>query len=451
MLPPAPRRPIRSRWHGPVAACRPLLAGLPAVAALLPQVARAADVTVELHATGGLSAQVQATSRQDDAHLCALSPQPNGRPAFLLVYGKPADATLLDPQHPGLVLTIADARPGADGTAGRDAAGNTIQAAIAGHRFLGLGPGDPAFRLSVTLAADGGGGSLHAAHLLDEGGTVAIDLDATWRCALPATAMALLAPASHPATPAAPGAPAAALPAAASPTPAPAIVMPEPARQPVAAAPAAAPAPSVPAPTVPTPAIPAPATPAAPAPPTPATPTAPAAPAPAVTAPDGAPAAAGTPPQLPGTAPPPALPHPTPVAPPRPATPAHIGHFRIVSLDACRDTICPAQITELEGGRSFRADADIAPLHLAAALAGFARKGQIELLVSGELVRGPHGPLLRALHLEGVTPHASSQPLAVERPPAPEAPHHPRPARRHHAEPAPAPRPRSLLERLLHL
>ncbi len=68
----------------------------------------------------------------------------------------------------------------------------------------------------------------------------------------------------------------------------------------------------------------------------------------------------------------------------------------------CGGPLCSAQVSE--GGRSFRAEVDLSALRLADSLAAFARKGQIQLLVAGELRPGAHGLLLRPLRLEGVTP-----------------------------------------------
>ncbi len=93
----------------------------------------------------------------------------------------------------------------------------------------------------------------------------------------------------------------------------------------------------------------------------------------------------------------------------------HIGHYRVFEHPSCDRDECPATVSDLGGRQSFEASVSLGPMHLARQLEEFARSGQIELLLSGELRRGPSGPTLRALHLEGVTPHAPEAPT-VPRP-----------------------------------
>ena len=90
----------------------------------------------------------------------------------------------------------------------------------------------------------------------------------------------------------------------------------------------------------------------------------------------------------------------------------HVGHFRVYEHPSCARDPCQARVGDLDSGRSFEAMVSLGPMHLARQLEEFARSGQIELLLSGELRRGPVGPTLRALHLEGVTPHAAGSPPA---------------------------------------
>jgi hypothetical protein len=93
----------------------------------------------------------------------------------------------------------------------------------------------------------------------------------------------------------------------------------------------------------------------------------------------------------------------------------HIGQYRVFEHPSCDSDECPATVSNLDGRQSFEASVSLGPMHLARQLEEFARSGQIELLLSGELRRGASGPTLRALHLEGVTPHAQEAP-AVPRP-----------------------------------
>ncbi len=115
---------------------------------------------------------------------------------------------------------------------------------------------------------------------------------------------------------------------------------------------------------------------------------------------------------------------------------APIGHFRVYEHPPCAGELCQATVSDLDDGRSFEATVSLGPMHLARQLEEFARSGQIELLLSGELRHGPAGPMLRALHLEGVTPHAPE-------PPSLQRPGHagpPRRAEQSHAPAAPSPR-----------
>ncbi len=126
--------------------------------------------------------------------------------------------------------------------------------------------------------------------------------------------------------------------------------------------------------------------------------------------------------------------HASPSALPRPPArrradaAAPIGHFRVYEHPTCSADPCQATVGDLDSRRSFEAAVLLGPMHLAPQLEDSARSGQIDLLLSGELHRGPHGPTLRALHLEGVTPHAPALPA---RPPAARARHAPGAARRH--------------------
>lgn len=90
------------------------------------------------------------------------------------------------------------------------------------------------------------------------------------------------------------------------------------------------------------------------------------------------------------------------------ATP--IGHFRVYEHPPCDGDLCRATVGDLDSHRSFEAAVSLGPMHLAPQLEESARSGQIDLLLSGELHPGPRGPTLRALHLEGVTPHAPVPP-----------------------------------------
>ncbi len=89
---------------------------------------------------------------------------------------------------------------------------------------------------------------------------------------------------------------------------------------------------------------------------------------------------------------------------------APIGHFRVYEHPPCAGELCQATVSDLDNGRGFEATVSLGPMHLARQLEELARSGQIELLLSGELRHGPAGPMLRALHLEGVTPHAPEPP-----------------------------------------
>lgn len=89
---------------------------------------------------------------------------------------------------------------------------------------------------------------------------------------------------------------------------------------------------------------------------------------------------------------------------------ASIGHFRVYEHPLCAADPCQASVSDLDSHRSFEAAVSLGPMHLAPQLEEFARSGQIELLLSGELRHGPGGATLRALHLEGVTPHAPVPP-----------------------------------------
>lgn len=90
----------------------------------------------------------------------------------------------------------------------------------------------------------------------------------------------------------------------------------------------------------------------------------------------------------------------------------HIGHYRVFEHPPCPSEQCPATVSDLDSRQSFEATVSLGPMHLARQLEEFARSGQIELLLSGELRRGTAGPTLQALHLEGVTPHAQNTPHA---------------------------------------
>ena len=119
----------------------------------------------------------------------------------------------------------------------------------------------------------------------------------------------------------------------------------------------------------------------------------------------------------PGQEPTPAPPGPPPTPPQTPAHPradaaARIGHFRVYEHPPCHADPCQATVGDLDSHRGFEATVSLGPMHLAPQLEESARSGQIDLLLSGELHRGPRGATLRALHLEGVTPHAPAPPRA---------------------------------------
>ena len=124
---------------------------------------------------------------------------------------------------------------------------------------------------------------------------------------------------------------------------------------------------------------------------------------------------------------------PTPEPPLRPGTgtAGSIGHFRIYEHPGCTGDPCSATISDLDSRQRFEASVSLAPLHLAAPLEGLARSAQIELLVSGELRVGRRGVRLRALHLEGVTPHAAlpDSPHPKREPALPPTPPAPNPAK----------------------
>ncbi|MGI4977884.1 MAG: hypothetical protein ACRYG6_13165 [Janthinobacterium lividum] len=101
---------------------------------------------------------------------------------------------------------------------------------------------------------------------------------------------------------------------------------------------------------------------------------------------------------------------------------APIGHFRVYEHPPCSADPCQATVGDLDSHRSFEAAVLLGPMHLAPQLEESARSGQIDLLLSGELHRGPRGPTLRALHLEGVTPHAPVLPARPRTGPARPAP-----------------------------
>ncbi|MGI3777163.1 MAG: hypothetical protein ACRYGC_07700 [Janthinobacterium lividum] len=119
----------------------------------------------------------------------------------------------------------------------------------------------------------------------------------------------------------------------------------------------------------------------------------------------------------PGQEPTPAPPGPPPGPPQAPARPradaaARIGHFRVYEHPPCHADPCQATVGDLDSHRGFEATVSLGPMHLAPQLEESARSGQIDLLLSGELHHGPRGATLRALHLEGVTPHAPAPPRA---------------------------------------
>ena len=89
-----------------------------------------------------------------------------------------------------------------------------------------------------------------------------------------------------------------------------------------------------------------------------------------------------------------------------------VGHFRVFEHPPCAGDPCQATVGELDGRQGFEAAVSLGPMHLARPLEEAARSGQIDLLLSGELHRGPGEPRLQALHLEGVTPHAPDAPTA---------------------------------------
>ncbi len=147
-----------------------------------------------------------------------------------------------------------------------------------------------------------------------------------------------------------------------------------------------------------------------------------------------------------GAGPSPAAPEASAASPAAPREPARrraaaavpIGHFRVYEHPPCAGDPCQATVSDLDGGRSFGATVTLGPMHLARQLEELAGSGQIDLLLSGELRRGPAGPTLRALHLEGVTPHTSD-------PPAIPRAGHARPAPGAGRDHAPALPPRGLL------
>lgn len=112
----------------------------------------------------------------------------------------------------------------------------------------------------------------------------------------------------------------------------------------------------------------------------------------------------------PGQAPPPGPPQAP--AHPRADAAARIGHFRVYEHPPCHADPCQATVGDLDSHRGFEAAVSLGPMHLAPQLEESARSGQIDLLLSGELRHGPRGATLRALHLEGVTPHAPAPPRA---------------------------------------
>ncbi len=172
------------------------------------------QIGLALRSTGTVAARIALAVPSDLSHRCMIPDDPAA--AYLLSFGAAPGAALLDPTHPGLLVTLAtrpattgaagdagtadatapgQAAPGGtareDGAAAQEPApDSTIQVSIGGRRFIGIGSMDPQYRLAVTLSADGRRGSFAARHLVDASAGGAVDVNGTWRCpaAVPAPA-----------------------------------------------------------------------------------------------------------------------------------------------------------------------------------------------------------------------------------------------------------------------
>ena len=238
---------MRSHWATTTAAAclaTGALLGSPAATARTPPrrtqpamlVLTEGQIGLALRSTGTVATRIALAVLSDSSHRCMIPDDPAA--AYLLSFGAAPGAALLDPAHPGLIVTLAT-RPAAMGAAGdagtadasalgqaapggtarKDGAAapepapdSTIQVSVGGRRFIGIGSMDPEYRLAVTLSADGRRGSFAARHLVDASAGGAVDVTGTWRCPaavpVPAAGLAALAadPASRaPGTPTAPG------------------------------------------------------------------------------------------------------------------------------------------------------------------------------------------------------------------------------------------------------